>query len=364
MMRCLAATIAVSVACTAPTTTARGAEDAPPVGKRLVVGTKEAPPFAMKSPDGTWSGISLELWRAIATELNYSYELREFDLKELLAQVGEGRLDAAVAAITITPDREEIFDFTHPFYTTGLGIAIDRRRGGGWFSLVRALFSWNFLQLVALLGLALLGLGVLVWLFERKRNSAQFGGPPASGIFSGLWWAAVTMTTVGYGDKAPVTVGGRIIAMIWMFVGLIAISSFIAAATSALTVSQLRSAVRGPEDLSRVRVGAVDGSTAAAYLERRRVRYDRYEAGPEGLQALAAGEIDALVYDEPILRYLILAKFERELTVLADTFERQDYGIALPSGSALREPINRVLLRKLREPAWRDILVRHLGKAE
>ena len=38
--------------------------------KELLVATKEAPPFSMKSDDGSWSGISITLWRDIAGELD------------------------------------------------------------------------------------------------------------------------------------------------------------------------------------------------------------------------------------------------------------------------------------------------------
>lgn len=45
--------------------------------------------------------------------------------------------------------------------------------------------------------------------------------------FDGIWWAMTTVTTVGYGDMIPVTVGGRIVAMIWQLVGIILFGSFI-----------------------------------------------------------------------------------------------------------------------------------------
>ncbi len=170
------------------------------------------------------------------------------------------------------------------------------------------------------------------------------------------------MTTVGYGDKAPVTVGGRVVGIIWMFVGIIAISAFIAAVTSALTVTQLESSVRGPEDLPRVRVGTVVNSTAEGYLRELGLRHRNFKTPLDALQALAQGIIDAVVYDEPILRYVVLTKLKGKLEVLPNTFERQSYGIALPGGSELREPINRVLLEKTSEPGWQEILERYLGK--
>ena len=49
----------------------------PSVKKKLTVGTREAPPFSMKDNDGRWTGISIDLWRQIATELNLNYEFRE-----------------------------------------------------------------------------------------------------------------------------------------------------------------------------------------------------------------------------------------------------------------------------------------------
>ncbi len=50
--------------------------------------------------------------------------------------------------------------------------------------------------------------------FERETNE-MFGT-----VSDGLWWCIVTITTVGYGDKFPITLGGRIIAITIMFVGL------------------------------------------------------------------------------------------------------------------------------------------------
>ncbi|HID30477.1 MAG TPA: transporter substrate-binding domain-containing protein [Desulfobacterales bacterium] len=330
--------------------------------RTLIVGTKEAPPFAMKSADGTWTGISIDLWRQIATDLNLKYELRETDLKGLLDGVASGSLDVAVAALTITPEREEAFDFTHPFHATGLGIAMAWKAGNPWVAVLKRVFSPTFLKVVVTLSVLLLAVGMLVWWFERKTNPQQFGGGPAKGIGSAFWWSAVTMTTVGYGDKAPVSLAGRVVALIWMFGGIIMISGFTAAIASSLTVAQLESPVKGPGDLSKVRVGTITNSTAASYLRDKRIGYQTYQTAPEGLQAVAEGKIQALVYDAPLLRYLINQGFKGSLQVLPNTFLRQDYGIALPPRSALRETVNRVLLQKISEPAWQDTVYKYLGE--
>jgi polar amino acid transport system substrate-binding protein len=329
-------------------------------GKKLIVGTKPAPPFAIKNADGTWSGISIDLWRDIAAELKLDYELRERDLKGLFDGLREGSLDIAVAALTVTPEREEIVDFTHPFHTSGLGIAVAPRKGR-WLAVLRRFFSWTFLKVATGLIVILLVAGTVVWFFERRRNPEQFGGGIGKGLGAGFWWSAVTVTTVGYGDKAPKTAAGRAVALIWMFMGIVLISGFTAALASVLTTAKLEFPVRGPEDLPRVRVSTVASTTSETYLRDQHIRFRAWQSPEEALNSVAAGKADAAVYDAPILRYLVTQRNNTALQVLHRKFERQDYGFALPSGSALREPINRVLLRKIGDPAWQDTLYKYLG---
>ena len=330
------------------------------VSQKLIVGTKVAPPFAMKSPDGVWQGISIELWRRVADRMELEYELREMDLPTLIRSLEDGSIDAAVAALTVTEERESRFDFSHPFHSAGLGIAVRPSPGGRWFSVVRRFVSFEFLTVVAVLSLLLLIVGTIVWLFERKRNAVQFGGKPSQGIGSAFWWAAVTMSTVGYGDKAPVTLGGRILGLIWIFAGIILISAFTAAITSSLTVSQLEAAVRGPEDLPRVRVATVAETTSSRYLRRRGIAHYTFASPREALDALVNSRVDAVVYDEPILRHMALTS-PRPVRVLPTSFEPQNYAIGLKANSPLREPMNRAILHVLDEPEWEPVLRRNLG---
>ncbi len=327
----------------------------------LVVGTKDAPPFAIKNPNGTWSGISVDLWRQIARQLSVDTRFLETDLKGLFTGVHDGRFDAAVAAITITTEREREFDFSHAIYTTGLAIAA-RNEGAGWLHALRRFVSPAFLKVIlALLGI-LFSVGLATWLFERKRNPAQFSKKPLTGIGGGFWWAAVTMTTVGYGDKAPVSLGGRIVALIWMFTAIIIISGFTAAITTALTVSQLDTAIRGPDDLRQVRVATIPGTTSEIYLKRNHIVYRETPSLDVALQALVDRQIDAVVYDAPMLKYRINQRQDKSLTILPYVFERQDYAILLPAGSELREPINQILLDQIQTRWWEETVEKYLGR--
>jgi polar amino acid transport system substrate-binding protein len=333
-----------------------------PAAAKLIVGTKHAPPFAIKSEDGTWSGVSIDLWRAVAAELDLKYEFKEYDLAGLLKATREGSIDAAVAALTVTAEREEAMDFTHPLHTTGLSIAVSPGSRAGWLGLLRRFLSLGFLKAVIALAVVLLGVGILAWWFERGKNKPQFGGSAIRGIGSGFWWSAVTMTTVGYGDKAPVTLGGRLVALVWMFAALIVVATFTGAIASALTVGQLEGAINGPADLPKVRVGTVEGSTSENYLRSRRIAYRASKTVAEGLRLVADKEIDAFVYDAPLLRYMANSEYRGKVEVLPIRFERQDYAIGLPSNSPIRETVNRVLLRKIVQREWQDTLYRYLGE--
>lgn len=309
----------------------------------LRVATKEAAPFVMKDGE-TWSGISIELWRYIARELEVEYEFVETDLEGLISTLESGEADLSIAAITVTAEREARIDFTHPFYTSGLAIAVESETAGGWLATLRGLFSLDFLLAIAALLVVLMSVGALVWAFERRRNTEQFGGPPHQGLGAGFWFSAVTMTTVGYGDKAPMTFGGRLITLIWMFASVITISGFTAAIASTLTAEHFQREINGPNDLPGKVVGTVPESTSEAYLRSRSVPPRDFETADDALDALAAGRIDAAIYDAPMLRYLVNEHHAGDVTVLPHTFERQDYAAAVPVETDLREPINRAIV--------------------
>ena len=326
----------------------------------LNVATRSVPPFAYQDADGTWRGIAIELWERIADTIGVSSRYVEVSLDEMLKGTAAGRFDAAVGALSVTPEREAAFDFSHPFYRTGLGIAVARDDDDGWWSMLGGLASPRFLGGVAALLLLLAVVGAAVWLFERRRNT-QFPRDPVCGIGAGLWWSSVTMTTVGYGDKAPVTFGGRVLGLIWMFASVILISMITAGLTTALTLDALSDKVASEDDLGKVRTATVANSTSARRLRSRGISFSAFDDLGAAMQALAAGEFDAVVYDRPLLRYRVRTLYPERLRVLNITFEPQDYAIGLPPDSALREKVNRQLLAHSRGNTWEALVMRYLG---
>jgi ABC-type amino acid transport substrate-binding protein len=61
----------------------------PPISKqKLIVGVAVGPPFDIRQADGSWTGISVELWRQLAKELNLEYEFRETNLSGTFVGTG------------------------------------------------------------------------------------------------------------------------------------------------------------------------------------------------------------------------------------------------------------------------------------
>jgi len=330
--------------------------------RELVVGTKEAPPFAIKDNDGNWSGVSIELWRRIADSMNLRYRLVEADsVPSLLGNLESGHFDVAVAAITVTSTRERQVDFSTPYFNTGTGVAVQTDRIASWGPVIRSLTSFSFLQAaLALLGLAIAA-GTLIWLFERRFNEG-FGGGAARGISSGVWWSTNTMTQRAGGSLAPATLPGRIVAIVWMIVSVIAIAVFTAGITSALTTKRLHGAVNAFSDLSSVRVGVVRGTSTEDALAHLRIRHLAVASPRDGFEALRRGTIDALAHDRPILAWMIREDSSSSIELTGVTFEPQSYAIALRNDSPLRKPVNVALLEAVKSDWWKDLLFRYLGQ--
>ena len=333
--------------------------DQPPT--ELRVATRSVPPFAFQAPDGAWRGIAIELWERVARDLGVTSRYTEVSLQQMLDGLADSEFDAAVGALSVTPERETRFDYSHPFYRTGLGVAVPLEDSSGWWAVLRGFVSPRFLATVGGLLALLTFVGFIVWLFERRRN-AQFPRDPVRGIGAGLWWSSVTMTTVGYGDKAPQTFAGRFVGLVWMFVSIILISTITASLTTAYTLDALSGNVRSESDLARVRTGTVNDSTSQRRLQRNGIAFRGFEDLNDALTALAAGELDAVVYDKPLLRYRVRTGFNDSLHVLPIEFEPQDYAIGLPQASARREDVNRYLLLHGRGDEWEALLRRYLGE--
>ncbi|WP_182867912.1 transporter substrate-binding domain-containing protein [Rhodopirellula sp. JC639] len=331
---------------------------APPI----IVGTKHSPPFAIKNDDGTWSGISIELWKNLCSELDLQYEFRELSLEQILKGLQRGDLDAGVAAISVTAERHRQMEFCHPHYATGLGIAVSRHHRASVLASIREVFSFRLILFVIIMACVVAFCGWLFWTFERDRNETLFGQGRRKGVSTGMWWSIIVL--LGHKGIAPVSIWGRVLATIAMLASIAVISLITGVVASALTVRQLDIGIAHPSDLRHVTVVTVSGSTSADYLRSRRIAFRVYATPEEALRAVDDGKADAVVYDRALMNYLALLEFNDRIEVLPVSFNSQEYAIALKPDSELRRPLNEELLRYRATDAWSDLLYRYLGETQ
>lgn len=336
-----------------------------PNRRELRVGVVLAPPFVEKNKGGALQGVAIDLWRDIARDLGWEWHAKVYELEELLAAVLDGKVDVGVSALSITPEREGVMDFSQPFYYTGLGIAVPAKHSleRTVVKLVGRFFSVKVMLYVGSLLVLLLLVGAVVWVLERRCNPEGFR-PGRKGIGDGMWWSAVTMTSVGYGDAAPKTLAGRAVALVWMFASVALLASFTAGITSLLTVESMGGSVVGVDDLHKARTGVVADSAADEELATSHIGVVRYLDLEEGLAALTGGDLDAFVDDQPLLQYRQHHGFSASIRILPGFFDPQLYGFAFPRGSELRKSVNVTLLRLLEDTVYRQRLFGpYLGKA-
>src|SRR5215471_134314 len=243
--------------------------DAADTDQKLRVGISPFAPFVMFTAHGP-EGAAIDAWQLIAQHLAVESEFVECqNLAEKLAKLQTGAIDVALGGISITAEREKLFDFTMSQFHTGLDILVRKGRDWPLLNLVSSLFSQG--KSTILLGLLLLIVlaGHAVWLVERSTEEqvTAFSRTYIPGVFEGMYWALITVSTIGYGDKVPHRWTGRLVAAIIIIITLPLFGFFLAQLSSDLTMQQLWTNIHGPEDLPGKRVAVVRSSTGAAYVE-------------------------------------------------------------------------------------------------
>ena len=323
-----------------------------------IVGIKEAPPFAFKDPKGKWMGITVDLWKEIQSKNTTEFQLQEMALDKLLIAIERADIATGIGAISILNEREKKFDFSIPYFDTGLALATRTEyKNNAWNYLgtlgkiIKALIPWVLLLLVV---------GVLIWLIERKINEDQFHKPLGEGVGSGIWWACVTMTTVGYGDKTPKSFVGRIIAVFWMFSGIVLISSLTATITTSMTLDRLDDQIGTLDDLKNQKTGVAESTAAARFLQDRGVTHNIFPSLDEGLAALSNGKINVLVHDEPIMKHVIAQKYSGTLQVLDIILDKQLYAFPSQDNAIILEQINLGIIEAMESGKLESIIQRYL----
>ena len=122
-------------------------------------------------------------------------------------------------------------------------------------------------------------------------------------------------------------------------------------------VLQAAGAIHGLDDLRFVRVGTSQGTATVGYLDRERVSHRNFPTPQDGLQALQTGQIDAFVYDRPLLQ-----EFPESLRVLDFTVDSLNYAFAIPRDSRIFNKLNVAVLEETESDWWQQTLLQYMRK--
>jgi polar amino acid transport system substrate-binding protein len=318
------------------------------------VATMPISPFIIEQGSDL-QGYSVDVWDQVARQLELKYEWQVYDdISQVLQAIKEQRADLAIAAISMTPDRDAYLDFTYPYFDSGLQIMV-RRQSRPSFLQGISLVSLPFLLEVVLIGLlAGVLMAHLIWLVERRSNP-DFPRGYFRGVWEGLWWLLSIIAAGVYRDQETKSVIKRLMTLVFWFAGIAIVAEFTATLTSTLTVHQLTSNIVGPSDLPGYRIATVDGTTAADYLRQRQLDFTNVEKIEQAYDLLLDSQIDAIVFDAPVLLYYASHQGNHKVTVPGKIFHLEKYGIALKTNDPLREDLNRVLLQLYQDGTLEDL---------
>ena len=314
------------------------------------IAIKPIEPFVDFNDDGTASGLSIDVIKAIGERLDQEINLiKKESVTEVLQSVSTGDCDAAIAAITINADREKIVDFTHGYFRSGLRIALPlSRTSSSILGLLGRLISPDIFMLLGLLILLTFVTASLLWLVERGVNPKEFPNNFFPGVGEAIWWCISAVISGGCENKAPVTLLGRCFAVVWMLGGIVLLATFTATLASQMTIAEVGQDISTKDDLRGRTVGTLEGTAVVNVLKEYGANIEEFKDIESLLGRDAASRCDAIVFDAPILKYYINKIGGQQFYLVGDLFEYQDYGIALTRGNKLLDRINIILL-ELRE---------------
>uniref|UniRef100_A0A3P8QFQ0 Glutamate receptor n=1 Tax=Astatotilapia calliptera TaxID=8154 RepID=A0A3P8QFQ0_ASTCA len=343
-----------------------------------------------------YKGFSIDVLDALAKILGFKYEIYQVADSKYGSRLPNGswngmigdlinkRADLAVSAITITPERENVVDFSKRYLDYSVGILL--RKPEEKINIF-SLFAPFDLAVWACIAAAIPVVGVLIFLLNRLqalRSSSQNAPPgqPANGAGSGTLHSAIWIVYGAFvqqgGDGVVGSVALRIVMGSWWLFTLIVCSSYTANLAAYLTVSRMDHAIRSFQDLARqidVDYGTVRDSAVYDYFRNKGTNpleqdstyselwrtisknngMDYSVSSPsEGIRKAKKGPY-AFLWDMAVLEYVALTDDDCTVTVSGSSMSSKGYGIAMQHGSPYRDLFSQKIL-ELQEKGDLDIM--------
>lgn len=340
-----------------------------------------------------YKGFSIDVLDALAKILGFKYDIYQVADSKYGSQLPNGswngmigelinkRADLAVSAITITPERENVVDFSKRYMDYSVGIL---HRTPEEKINIFSLFAPFDMAVWACIAAAIPVVGVLIFLLTRMQMLRSQNPPGAhhtssmsNSLHSAIWIVYGAFVQQG-GDSVVGSVALRIVMGSWWLFTLIVCSSYTANLAAFLTVSRMDNSIRTFQDLARqmdyaygtVRESAVydyfrakgtnpleqDSTYAELWrtISKNNGQDFSVSSPSEGIRKAKKGPY-AFLWDMAVVEYAALTDDDCTITVAGNSMSSKGYGIAMQHGSPYRDLISQKIL-ELQEKGDLDVL--------
>ncbi|XP_047127080.1 uncharacterized protein LOC105848058 isoform X2 [Hydra vulgaris] len=171
--------------------------------------------------------------------------------------------------------------------------------------------------------------GIFIWVLDCKTNKAEFPNESFTrGILHGVYWAFVSMTTIGYGDKTPRSTLAKVAAIIWLLTGPIINAIVIGAISTNLT------SVKFAADpiLYGSEIGALSNSCEYELGVRRNAKMiGDFKNANDLLDALFNGLVHGVLLDSVIVTSLVNTFAQKKFKIVKIIPVQCGWGVVLSS---------------------------------
>ena len=322
-------------------------------GERLVVGVTHDPPYLIKEKSGEWTGLNMNIWKAIAQELKIDYDLKEMTFDELLAALQNKSIDISIDTFYVTAERQKSIDYSFPFGNSRLAVAtLPEKINHPWWTAIKIFLSWGTFRIILLLCCALCVLGFIFWLIERRTNPDHFGGNIIKGIGSGIYWVGSTLASGVCFGVALKSLPARILGLLWMFLCAIALSALIASLTSSLSATRDMASTVGGDELRHMHLGGIKGSSESTVLKNIGGKNTLFKDEQSALKAILDKRIEGFLYDEITLVYYRDNEYKNMISVYPTETKRFFFAFGFPKNSRIRSRVDYAILDYIEKPEW------------
>ncbi|XP_051124404.1 glutamate receptor 2.6-like isoform X2 [Andrographis paniculata] len=294
------------------------------------------------------SGFSIAVFEAAVKLLPYvlHYEFVPYygSYDEMVAEVHNKSLDAAVGDTEIMADRYVYAEFSQPYIESGLVmvVPVNQVLKQSEFLGLNAFTEKMWIKLAAMS----FSTGAVVWLSEYASGNDQFTNKSCLEILSSIFWLSVTIISLSQRELIRSNVS-KVVLAVWICVVCVVGASFTAILSSMMTVPRLQ----GLSDINQLRntnaaVGCNGNSFIVRYLTD--VLHFRNVRGINSIndypRAFESGEIKAAFFVAPHAK-VFLAEYCKGYAISGPTFKLGGFGFVFQKGSLLAVDISEAVLK-------------------